>query len=127
LEYIWIDEFIKLVIVLMKTTDFNKHEFMNKVFDSVHEQLEEDYQATRGEFSQKPYYRVLLNVLTRTNNSDCFNAKTHGLVLFSLADLFNKLNPNKYPGFAFAWLELISHKDFIPYFLKTPAPTSSVI
>jgi CCR4-NOT transcription complex subunit 1 len=28
------------------------------------------------------------------------------------------LNPNNYPAFAFAWLELISHKLFLPHFIK---------
>jgi len=37
--------------------------------------------------------------------------------LFSLADLFNKLNPKEYPAFSFAWLELVSHKLFMPFFL----------
>jgi len=35
----------------------------------------------------------------------------------SLADLFNQINPNVYPAFAFAWLELISHKEFMPHLL----------
>ena len=61
---------------------------------------------------------MLMNILTAVNHSQCFNQKTHLLILFSLADLFNKLNPNKYPAFAFAWLELISHKQFMPHFLK---------
>ena len=35
-----------------------------------------------------------------------------------MANLFQDLNPNNYPAFAFAWLELISHKLFLPYFIK---------
>ena len=66
-----------------------------------------------------------MNILTGVNRSECFNAKTHLLILFSLADLFNKLNPNKYPAFAFAWLGLISHKNFMPHFLKT-SPASAI-
>jgi CCR4-NOT transcription complex subunit 1 len=42
---------------------------------------------------------------------------THLQGLYSLADLLIKINPMKYPAFAFAWLELISHKTFMPEFL----------
>lgn len=40
-------------------------------------------------------------------------------ILLDIADLFNDLNPNKFPAFAFAWLELISHKQFMPHLIKT--------
>jgi hypothetical protein len=35
-----------------------------------------------------------------------------------MSDLLKELSPNVYPAFAFAWLELISHKLFMPYFIK---------
>ena len=38
-----------------------------------------------------------------------------------MADLFKNLNPSQFPAFAFAWLELISHKQFLPHFLRLPA------
>jgi CCR4-NOT transcription complex subunit 1 len=106
------------MVVLLKTSDINKHEFMSKVFEAIHEVLDEDHKNKKTEFNQKPYYRLLINILTAVNNSQFFNPKTHLLILFSLADLFNKLNPNKYPAFSFAWLELISHKQFMPHFLS---------
>lgn len=98
------------MIVLLKTSDINKHEFMSKLFEVIHEVLDEDHKTKRADFNQKPYYRLLINILTAVNNSQFFNPKTHLLILFSLADLFNKLNPIKYAAFSFAWLELISHK-----------------
>jgi CCR4-NOT transcription complex subunit 1 len=118
LDYRYIESFLKLMVVLLKTSDINKHEFMSKLFEAIHEVLDEDHKTKKGEFNQKPYYRLLINILTVVNNSQFFNQKTHQLILFSLADLFNKLSPNKYPAFAFAWLELISHKQFMPHFLQ---------
>ena len=35
LDYRYIESFIKLIVVLLKTSDFNKHEFMTKVFESI--------------------------------------------------------------------------------------------
>jgi hypothetical protein len=39
-----------------------------------------------------------------------------------MADLLKEINPNAYPGFAFAWLELISHRLFMPNFIKKQQP-----
>lgn len=35
-----------------------------------------------------------------------------------MAELLNELRPTKYPAFAFAWLELISHRQFMYHFIK---------
>jgi hypothetical protein len=35
-----------------------------------------------------------------------------------MAELFKEMNPNKFPAFAFSWIELISHKHFMPHFLR---------
>ena len=56
--------------------------------------------------------------MTAVNMSHCFNVKIQRQILFDIADLLKELNPNNYPAFAFAWLELISHKQFMPHFIK---------
>lgn len=61
---------------------------------------------------------MLMNILTAVNISNCFTQKVQRQILLDIADLFNDLNPNKLPAFAFAWLELISHKQFMPHFIK---------
>lgn len=38
--------------------------------------------------------------------------------MFTISDLLKNLSPSFYPGFSFAWLELISHRDFLPFFLN---------
>jgi hypothetical protein len=40
LDYRYIDSFIKLVIVLLKTFDFNKREFMEQLFEFIREKLD---------------------------------------------------------------------------------------
>lgn len=118
LDYRYIDSFIKLVVVLLKTFDFNKREFMLKIFEFIKEKLDSDHNAQQSYFNQKPFYRMLMNILTAVNMSNCFTPKVQRQILFDIADMFNDLNPNNYPTFAFAWLELISHKQFMPHFIK---------
>lgn len=75
LDYRFIDSFIKLVIVLLKTFDFNKREFMLKIFEFIRNKLDADHKAQGESFNQKPFYRVIMNILTAVNMSNCFTAK----------------------------------------------------
>ena len=51
LDFRYIDSFIKLIIVLLKTFDFNKQEFMQKVFESVIDTLCKDHNLNKIEFN----------------------------------------------------------------------------
>jgi|TARA_B110000285_G_scaffold223492_1_gene279079 hypothetical protein len=110
LDFRYIDSFVKLIVVLLTMFSFNKHEFMAKVLEFIGEVVDEEHRTKKTEFNQRPFYRMLMNILTAINHSDCFNQKTQLSILFNMSDLFKNLNPNHYPGFAFSWLELISHR-----------------
>lgn len=69
LDYRFIESFIKMIVVLLMTSDFNKHEFMSKVFEAIHEILDQDHNTNKQNFNQKPYYRMLMNILTAVNHS----------------------------------------------------------
>lgn len=47
LDYRYIESFLKLMVVLLKTSDINKHEFMSKLFEAIHEVLDEDHKTRR--------------------------------------------------------------------------------
>lgn len=117
-DFRYIDSCVKLLMLLLSKFNFNKHEFMSKILELIAEKLDEDHRIRRAAFNQRPYYRILVNILTALNHSVIFNAKTQATVLHSFADLLRSLVPQLYPGFAFAWLELIGHKWFLPHFLK---------
>ena len=72
----YIDAFVKLIVVLLKMFQLNKHEFMTKVLEFIGEVLDEDHRVNKTQFNQRPYHRMLMNILTAVNHSDCFNQKT---------------------------------------------------
>lgn len=111
LDYRFIDNFIKLVLCLLTSAsaDLNKMQFMSKIFEFIRQKLDDDHFAQQKVFNQKPYYRILMNILRAVTMSDCFNTKARYKILYDLADLFKDLNPNNYPAFAFAWLALVSN------------------
>jgi hypothetical protein len=76
LDFRYIDSFVKLIVFILKMFSFNKHEFMTKVLEFIGEVLEEDYRVNTVQFNQRPYYRMLMNILTAVNHSGCFNQKT---------------------------------------------------
>jgi hypothetical protein len=118
LDLRYIDSFVKLIVVLLTMLNFNKHEFMSKLFEFIVALVNEDHKKNQSGFNQRPYYRIIMNIMTAVNHQYCFNQKNQQLILDSLADMLFNLSPIKFPGFAFAWLELISHKQFMPHFLK---------
>jgi CCR4-NOT transcription complex subunit 1 len=77
--------------------------------------------ASAPNFNQRPYFRILFNILTDSAQpTDIF--PEHAVIMESLlpfADTLHELNPCKVPGFAFAWLELASHRFFLPKMLRT--------
>jgi hypothetical protein len=78
LDFRYIDSFVKLIVVLLTMYSFNKHEFMAKVLEYIGEMVDEEHKTKKTEFNQRPYYRMLMNILTAINHThlDCFNQKT---------------------------------------------------
>ena len=111
-DYRYIDSTIKLIVILMKTFEINKIDFMSRVFEAIFETLHNDHSARLTAFNQKPYLRMLRSILT---------AFKQGQPLLLIADLFHKINPNKYPAFAFAWLDLVASPLFMPSMLRRDA------
>ena len=77
--------------------------------------------SAAGVFNPRPYYRMLMLVLTEaTQPSPAFTDQS--LVqemLIPIATTFHMLNPTRVPAFCFCWLDLISHRFFLPKMLRT--------
>eukprot|EP01065_Artemidia_motanka_P045956 TRINITY_DN684_c5_g1_i1.p1 TRINITY_DN684_c5_g1~~TRINITY_DN684_c5_g1_i1.p1 ORF type:complete len:2450 (+),score=1075.99 TRINITY_DN684_c5_g1_i1:212-7561(+) len=76
-------------------------------------------QVAQPAFLQQPYFRFLSNLLVSLSN-DTFGGgedSNHNEVLFLFASTLCTLTPSRLPGFAFAWLELATHRMFMPKLL----------
>ncbi|CAN0123860.1 unnamed protein product, partial [Phaeothamnion confervicola] len=69
------------------------------------------------QFDQRPYFRLLLCLLQHLNAPDRLLDSSNLQVLAAFASAFHALQPTAAPGFAFAWLELVSHRSFMPTLL----------
>jgi CCR4-NOT transcription complex subunit 1 len=65
-------------------------------------------------FNQKPFHHLFLRIL-----ADLGELMGEPLI-FALADVLQAVQPRMVPAFAFSWLELASHRHFMPKLLQIP-------
>eukprot|EP00667_Euglena_gracilis_P006603 EG_transcript_6662 len=70
-------------------------------------------------FSQRPYFRFFSNLLLALCQSSSEEQPPPLEVLAAFGHTFHALSPLRAPGFAGAWLELLSHRLFLPKLLLT--------
>ena len=118
-QYLQVDALAQLIAVLLRyfdewkqTTSMSKVTLFNKMLAVVVKQMHVEHAERKTSFNQKPFHRLLLRLLLDT--SDVLGDQTQ----MAFADALLALQPRLVPGFAFAWLELASHKAFMPRLLQ---------
>lgn len=138
-SYQAVDAFAKLVVFLVKysggtsstaqsaanvpSAHTAKTNILTRVLNIVMKVLMQDYETKKTKFNQRPYFRLFDNWLIEFNNIDAETSAAAGAapngsslhfqILYVFGGAFNTLQPARLPGFAFAWLELISHRHFM--------------
>lgn len=83
-----------------------------------------DHELPNGSWNERAYYRFFSSLLCCWNEASVLdaNATKHMDSEFYnfFGDIFNSLQPIVFPGFAFAWISLISHRMFLPRLLELP-------
>ena len=127
-----IDALAKLIVLLIKYADgatgMPRVTVVSKVFLVTQRSLLYSYESKRYLFDQRPWYRFLSMLLEGVNSLT--NAPTNppeieaiGLTLLTnFSNILHQLNPANLPGFSFAWLELVSHRLFMPKLLGPTKP-----
>jgi CCR4-NOT transcription complex subunit 1 len=123
-NYSIIDSFAKLVqvILLMAPTGMrvkNLIVLMTAIKNLI-------LKAANTYFNPRPYFRLFMLILTDiTQPSPTYTEPvTVQEMLVPIASTLHLLNPMRVPGFCFAWLDLISHRFFMPKMLRTVNPSS---
>eukprot|EP00850_Spirogloea_muscicola_P021681 SM000258S09097 [mRNA] locus=s258:124363:135751:+ [translate_table: standard] len=128
LSYTAIDMYGKLICVLFKhcddnpgTTATSRVNLLNKVLSAAVRFIQRDADERKGAFNPKPYFRLFLIWLTDLNTGDPPSEAVDFQVMTSLGTAFLNLQPIRVPGFSFAWLEVISHRAYMPRLLLAPS------
>jgi len=113
-----LDAFVRLIALLVKHSGdqqntITKVNLLNKVLGIVAGVLLIDHDVRATEFQQVPYHRIFIMLFLELNAPDQILEMINFQVLKAYCDMLGILRPAKAPGFAFAWLEIVSHRVFI--------------
>lgn len=95
-------------------TSLTKQSLVNKFLAAYIRALHNMHAARQAAFNQKPFHHLFLRIL-----ADVGDVLGDALIL-SLADVLHAVQPRMVPGFTFSWLELASHRQFMPKLLQIP-------
>ena len=130
-----VDVFSRLVKVLFtsyeswaQSTILSKVQLLNKILAAIIKVLRSNHADRKSQFNQKPFHRLLIRLL----QDDSHGSWSLGIsdmrlrpsedevqpLVAAMADTLYALQPRLVPGFSFAWLELVSHKQILPPLLK---------
>uniref|UniRef100_A0A6B2KWF0 CCR4-Not complex component Not1 C-terminal domain-containing protein n=1 Tax=Arcella intermedia TaxID=1963864 RepID=A0A6B2KWF0_9EUKA len=117
LNYKPIDALSKLLSLIVKYFP-EKVLILKRILYVIAGILERNYYNQPEQFDQRPYFRLFSNLLMEFNLPDPVFESNIRHILLEFQALFHKFRPSLFPGFSFAWLELISHRTFMPRLLK---------
>eukprot|EP00252_Welwitschia_mirabilis_P002749 TRINITY_DN12719_c0_g2_i1.p1 TRINITY_DN12719_c0_g2~~TRINITY_DN12719_c0_g2_i1.p1 ORF type:complete len:2025 (+),score=405.51 TRINITY_DN12719_c0_g2_i1:577-6075(+) len=123
LNFTAIDILSNLVILLIKfcavDPGVSKVNLLNKVLTAVVRVIQRDSEEKKSAFHPRPYFRLFLNWIMDFNSLDSALDANNFQVLNAFATAFHSLQPSRVPAFSFAWLDLISHRAFMPKLLQS--------
>ncbi|XP_049786692.1 CCR4-NOT transcription complex subunit 1 isoform X4 [Schistocerca cancellata] len=113
-----LDAFVRLIALLVKhsgdaSNTTTKINLLNKVLGIVAGVLLQDHDNRLADFQQLPYHRIFIMLFLELNAPEPILEAINFQVLTAFCHTMHILRPAKAPGFAYAWLELISHRVFI--------------
>lgn len=115
--YKLIDNFCHLIVTLVKFSEpESKINLVSPALAILVRTLVKEHENGAAQFHQKPFYRLFSNLLVHLSTNET-EGNISVPILISFSNVFTLLVPSKFPGFAFAWLELISHRVFMPKLL----------
>ena len=109
--------------LLMAIPDtLNKLKQFSIILHGIFKTFHYDYMKTGLKFNQRPYFKLFYTFIslfsTMPNNAKVFNSENTKIqYMVLIAQYLKYFSPQNYPGFALAYLELISSENFISCFL----------
>ncbi|KAK9292677.1 hypothetical protein L1049_020655 [Liquidambar formosana] len=128
LSFLAIDVYAKLVVLILKYSIMehgqNKFFLLPKILTITVRVIQRDAEEKRTSFNPRPYFRLFINLLFDLVSPDPVmdGANFQFQALITFANALHSLQPLKIPAFSFAWLELVSHRSFMPKLLTVNPP-----
>ena len=128
LTYTVVDALSKLFLLLVRLADKEAGDMtvrvnlLSRILNAVARTLLEDHETKKTNkqpFDQRPYFRLLSSLAQDLGVPDAQQEPNPAMtpLLGAYSQVYLILQPSVVPGFAFAWLQLISHRCFMPQLL----------
>ncbi|XP_044493750.1 CCR4-NOT transcription complex subunit 1-like [Mangifera indica] len=116
-----IDSYAKLVLSILKYLPGEQGSIkiilLSKILTVTVRFIQKDEEEKKASFNPRPYFRLFINWLLDLGLLDPAIDVANFQILTAFANAFHALQPLKVPAFSFAWLELVSHRSFMPKLL----------
>ena len=141
LTYNVLDALSKLFLLLIRLADKEASDvsvrvnLLNRILNAIAKALLDDHETKKNvqaramsggvqapPFDQRPYHRLFANLMADLGSPDGKQEVNVQLFpsLTTYFSVFHVLQPFAVPGFAFAYLQLISHRCFLPNLMLSP-------
>lgn len=129
LNYAVSDVYCKLLMLMFKSLNtggsadqmnVQRLAMLNKILGCTVRTMMWDIEKTKaqgGPWDQRPWYRILMNLIIDVNKPDPELEPIRLGLLSVFAAAFHVAQPLVVPSFSFSWFELISHRHFLPNLL----------
>ncbi|KDQ13139.1 hypothetical protein BOTBODRAFT_188668 [Botryobasidium botryosum FD-172 SS1] len=94
-----------------------KIHYLTKILSIVVLVLAHAHEEHGADFDQKPFFRLFSSLFSDLHSIESSLLGTYFQLLLALCDTFGTLQPTYFPGFAFSWMSLVSHRLFMPKLL----------
>lgn len=129
LVYTVIDALSKLFLLLVRLADKEAGDaavrvnLLSRILHAIAKMVLEDYESKKNShqmMDQRPYYRLFANLMQDFGPADPKQDTNPNMLplLATYWQTYMTLQPTVIPCFAFAWLQLVSHRSFLPHLLK---------
>lgn len=120
-----VDAFARLIVLLVRyysepsaiAPKDAKLNLTTKILSIIVLVLVHSHEQRRGHFNQRPFFRLFSTLLHDLNLYEDHLQPLYFQILSAISNTFHTLQPTFLPGFTFSWLQLVSHRYFMPKLL----------
>jgi CCR4-NOT transcription complex subunit 1 len=128
LNYTVIDALSKLFLLLVRLADKEASDLnvrvnlLSRILNAIARSILDDHETKKvGKivFDQRPYFRLFSNLSQDLGIPESKVDPSPAIfgLLTAYTQVYLALNPSTVPGFAYGWVQLISHRSFMPHLL----------
>ncbi|KAI0220623.1 CCR4-NOT core subunit cdc39, partial [Massospora cicadina] len=127
--YHTVDALAKMIVVIIRYAQDPNDEYHNttkvglftNLLTVIALMLVSDHHTLEHKFNPKPFFRLYASILYHLSAHQAHLKPVEVNLLLALNNSLSSLQPDFLPGFAFAWVALISHRLFLPRMMELPA------